>query len=509
MNRPTESPRGRWYAAIYGQSERTLLLGTVLVLSALSAVTAYILSQWFSVNVVASLLNVPKDCWLDLHMGLGQHCFSDYSTTLNPGLQPNPWTYEMSLPWGNYQPLRIGYPAAGLLPALIFGLPAQWLGVPQLGLLGYLLALTIAVLVPAVWASRGARGLERVVVLVALGAAAIPAWGAIDRGNSAGFLVPVALVFLVALRRQRWALVAVMVVLAALIKPWFAVLAVALFAARKWRMGTLALVGVAVSNVAAYLFWPKDFPQTIPQTVHNLSHIAGALGDMVSLRNVSFGRGLLLLPDTLEFFATGGKMAEDFLAGPRSAAGYIVLVMVVVAVLALGPRIPPVMAGIVLLTTATLFPPVAYYYYLVFVLAIAALVVRDPDGPPGSGIFDGLAKESGERRPAVGFWVSVAAAVSIAQIALPGIVVNAPVFGQLGVKGNIGTIPLAYITTEIFAPILWLIAVVAIIVSYVRRPARPAGSDPGSNPENAAGNTDAPSSAGAGLVTESSASGEA
>ena len=131
----------------------------------------------------------------------------------------------------------IEYPAAAMVPHLLFGLPAYWLGVPRLGLIGYLFALTVAVLTPAVWAARGARGLERVVVFVALGAAAIPAWAVIDRGNSVGFLAPIALVFLVALCRQRWGLVAVMVVLAALIKPQFAVLAVALFAARQWRLG--------------------------------------------------------------------------------------------------------------------------------------------------------------------------------------------------------------------------------------------------------------------------------
>ncbi len=34
------------------------------------------------------------------------------------------------------------------------------------------------------------------------------------------------------------------------------------------------------------------------------------------------------------------------------------------------------------------FPALVFHYYLVFVLPVAALVVRDPDGPPGAGIFD-------------------------------------------------------------------------------------------------------------------------
>ena len=156
-----------------------------------------------------------------------------------------------------------------MVPYMIFGLLGKWLGASRLGLLAYLFALTIAVLSPALWAARGARGLERVVVFVACGVAAIPAWVAVDRGNSTGFVVPIALVFLVALCRRRWGLVTIMVVLAALVKPQFAVLGVALFAARQWRLGGIAVVGVVISNLAAYLLWPRDLPETIAQSIHN------------------------------------------------------------------------------------------------------------------------------------------------------------------------------------------------------------------------------------------------
>ena len=452
------------------QSPRTLLLGTILLVTALSAATSYFLTQLFAVDVVSSLLNTPQDCWLDWGMGIGRHCFSDYTTVVDAGLQSNPWTYEMTLPWGDYAPLRIGGPGAAFLPHLLFGFPAHLLGVPVLGLIGYLFALTLAVLSPAIWAARGAQGLERVVVFVALGAAAVPVWGVIDRGNSAGFIVPVALVFLVSLRRRHWRLAAIMVILAALVKLWFVLLVVPLFAARQWRAGGLAVGGVVASNFAAYLLWPSDFPQTIRQSIDNLSNISGSFNDLVSLRNVSFGRAFVLLPDTFSFLTTGGKMPDGFLAGPRSLIGYVILLVVVVAVLVLGRRIPPVMAGIAMLATATLFPPLAYYYYLVFVLPIAALLVRDPESPPGVGLFERL-RTDGSSRPAVGFWVSIATALSIAQIAIPGLVVNAPIFGQNGERGIIGHTPVEFVTTVIFTPFLWLIACAAIIVSYAKRPA--------------------------------------
>lgn len=472
-------------AAVCRQSERTIMLSTVLLGSAVSAAVGYLLAQCFSVDVLSSLAYMPEDCWLDWSAKVGRHCFSDYAMVADVAVQPNPWNSSMILLFGNDQPSRIGYPASGLLPQLTFGVLGKMLGSPQLGLISYLFILTIAVLTPAVWAARGARGLERVVIFVALGAAAIPVWAVIDRGNSAGFVVPVALVFLVALRQERWRLAVVMVVLAALVKPQFAVLAVALLAARQWRLGLVAIVGVVTSNLAAYLVWPQDFPKTVVQSVRNLLETNGSFAALIDMRNVSFGRALLLIPDNVEILQTG-NIPAGFLATPRSVIGYAVLVVVLIAMLVLGRRIPPVMAGIVLLATASLFPPLTSFYYLVFVLPVAALVVRDPDGPPGAGVFDKLAIH-GCRRRLVTICISLAAALSIAQIAIPTPPFPAPIFGQMGAKGIIGTTPIV-LTTAIFTPILWLVACAVTIVSYVLRPSKLSAGNQGSareDPQNA------------------------
>jgi hypothetical protein len=102
-------------------------------------------------------------------------------------------------------------------------------------------------------------------------------------------------------------------------------------------------------------------------------------------------------------------------------------------------------------------------------------VARDPDGPPGSGIFDRL-ETLGDRRRAVGICVSVAAALTITQIALPSPVVQAPIPAQLGAGGVVGHTPVIA-TTVALTPVLWLIACTAIIVSYARKPAPSRRSD--------------------------------
>ncbi|MGO9153723.1 glycosyltransferase family 87 protein [Mycobacterium sp.] len=459
MKRPVELMRGaitpirEQFRTVGRQSERTLVLGAVLLASVVSAVTGFVLAQYYSVDVLASLTGVAEDCWLDWGVQIGRHCFSDYAITVDEGMRPNPWgPYPTFLPWDNYQAGWVNYPAAALVPQLLFAVPAKLLGAPQLGLIAFLLALTIAVLAPAFWASRGARGLERVVVFVVLGAAAMPAWAVIDRGNSVGFLAPIALFFLLALRRERWGLVTIAVVLAALLKPQFAILAVALFASRQWRLGGIAVGGAVISNLAAYLLWPRDFPLNVVQSIKGVLGYGGSPYAVTSPYNVSFASGL---------FHITNRVVPLF--------GYSVLIVSVVCILGLGRRIPPVMVGIALLATATLFPFQAFKYYLVFALPIAALVVRDPDGPAGSGIFDRLAN-LGDRRRAVGICVSLAAALSITWIALPSKPTQALIAGQKGVIGIVGTTPLVP-TTVAATSLLWLVTCASIIVSYARRPA--------------------------------------
>ncbi len=58
-------------SAVANQSERTLLLGTVLLISAVSAAVGYVLTQYYSVDVISSLVSNPEDCinekWLPSH----------------------------------------------------------------------------------------------------------------------------------------------------------------------------------------------------------------------------------------------------------------------------------------------------------------------------------------------------------------------------------------------------------------------------------------------------------
>jgi hypothetical protein len=136
------------------------------------------------------------------------------------------------------------------------------------------------------------------------------------------------------------------------------------------------------------------------------------------------------------------------------------------------------MAGTVLLATTSLFPSLIASYYLVFALPVAALVARDPDGPPGSGIFD-RPEALGGRRRAVGLCVSLAVALTIAQM----VPLGPPLWDQKMGGGAIVAHILGVVTSVRMAPVLWLIACTAIIVSYARKPLPSRRSERWANPD--------------------------
>ncbi len=104
--------------AVTGESERTVLLGTILLGSAVLAAIGFVLAEYYSVDVLALLAVFPDDCWANWGAKIGRHCFSDYAMLVGSGMRPT-----------------------------------------QMGLIAYVFALAISVLSPAVWAARDARGL--------------------------------------------------------------------------------------------------------------------------------------------------------------------------------------------------------------------------------------------------------------------------------------------------------------------------------------------------------------
>jgi hypothetical protein len=173
--------------------------------------------------------------------------------------------------------------------------------------LAYLLTLTIAVLSPAIWAARGRAVWPGWWCSLPVARRPFQRGPVIDRGDSVGFIAPIGLVFLVALCRRRWAIVAFTVVLAALVKPQFAFLAVVLFAARLWRLAASRGRGGDIERrrVSAVEELSADDRAIDPNLV---AQGASIMGTVEEHWNVSFETGLLLLPDYIAGLNAGGRV---------------------------------------------------------------------------------------------------------------------------------------------------------------------------------------------------------
>lgn len=439
-------------------SPRSFTISSILILSMISGFYYLILGPYGGMRAYHSLLYTPNDCrsdpgWVPI---IGVHCFGDYLSPLFPAMQSDPWS--------GVDPTN--YPATGIAIFWIFGHIGLWLG-SRFSLLAYIGLLTAAILTPAVWAARASKAHEKIVVFLVCGVAAIPGLLTIDRGNSIGFEVPIMLAYLIALRREKWKNVAILVVLAALIKPQFALLGVALLAAREWRLSLQAGMGLVITSILAYLLWPADFPSTIDRSVKMILNYTSPAGGNISSTpiiryNVSFIKGIFLLPDALAANKTGGVLPADYLNYGRLSVGFGITILILLCLLLLGRRIPPMIAGITLLATASLFVNVSHNYYLIFAIPIAALIMRDPQGFPGSGSLDTISKS---HRIAV-FLISISTSASIAQIPLPlPVAVKAyTAGGKLYPIDGAG--PLNVETTAVLTPLLWLATCLAIIVSF-------------------------------------------
>lgn len=451
-------------------SPRSWLLNLILFLTLISVFLGFILSHYFNVDVLSSLLFLPFDCFSPIHHGedVGGHCFTDYLLAKTFAMQNNPWD-----PLG--PPTRFGnnYPPASMLPHFLFGHLGQLFGQPRLGLTAYLAALTGAVLSPAIWAASSTRGLTRRMLFVSIGAAATPVWMTVDRGNSTGFVVPIMLVYLIALSRKQWTIVAMMVVLAALVKPQFALMGVALLAARQWRLSALAATSGVIASLLAYLLWPHNFPATIVQSMRVIlgywdSATPSIYSNPMNRYNASFVKGIFLIPDALKAQENSGVAPEDYLGEMRTVVGFAIPTIIAITLLVLGKRTPPLMAGIVLLPTAALFPIETVRYYLVFALPIAALIIRDPNGDGYAGIFD--KRLDGGRK--IGKLLSVATAATIAQIPLPFPPAVRAISNSSGVMEFQGTGPGYVETTTVLTPLLWLAACITLLTFYARSRAK-------------------------------------
>lgn len=434
-----------------------LLFASVIALDMLLIFVAMIFGQYLGLDVVTSLTQFPADdfaCSPETE-GLGIHCFGDYAVVQKLSMFEDPWARHLGV--------SFNYSAGAILPSLPFTAIGALFGSVRLGLFLYMAALLIALAVPAWWASAGKPVGVRLVTIAAFGVLSVPAIMVLDRGNSVGFLAPILLAYFVALARGNDRMAVISIVLATLVKPQFIILGVMFIVLRRWKLGFVSLGAILGANVLAYLFWPVHFPATIIQSVKNLFVYGGGVslyGEFPA--NVSFAESfhqLELGMRTLVGASTGATWAD----GHQNLIGVVVVVGVAAWLVVLGKRVPPAIGAILLAACASMLPGVSWSYYLVFVLPVAAVLLRDPIGsPPERGLWRGHLDHWGTPssvRGLAALVIVVAAALTTSRIVLSTTIPG---------PGNEGLVK----TVSEMLPAVWGLAMLMTLLALTIRPER-------------------------------------
>lgn len=276
---------------------RRFFVGPFLFLQLAFLFNLVLTFRYFSIDVGAWWIFSPvADGWCDTTRGegIGGHCFGDYALTEKIAGEEDPWANSIT---GSFN-----YPAGALLIFLGLGHLRDFLGDPNIGLTVFLALTLLALAIPALmvrspvsWGSR--------ILLVMGSLSTIPSLLVIDRGNSVGIAFGVLFLGVYALSRRVFFWAALLIVLAALIKPQYALFAILFAAQRKWMHFFWVATSIIFTQLIAFSAWPGDFPAKLGRSTRAIAGYSGNWDfDQPELPNYSIARGVLdalgwLLPD--------------------------------------------------------------------------------------------------------------------------------------------------------------------------------------------------------------------
>ena len=390
---PTDAPWGRRLLTL-------LFIGLLVALP-----VGWVSSQYLGNQVSSTLSYNVQDGWCEAGVyagvGPGPHCFGDYSQSAlisehdfqigtRDFTQQQPY---LSNPGDAYNSL---YPPISQLPHVASDLLRLGGVSPSGSFYLYLAFLLAAVLIPGIWVAWCWRGTAVALApLLVIGLAALPAIVAVDRGNSAGFVVPFLMVFAVFLGREPKLMAPAAVVGAAFVRPQFILIALGLVAIGRIRHA-LGAVGVfAAATIASFALMPAGFGPSLHSWAGNITAFRGGFGDLTfsTPANISVARALVSTGSWVANWPgpigrLGQHMAEFVFNHPLVPS--VVLFLIAAVVLFLGRRtLPRSVAITVPLVIAATFSAVVPAYYLTFALVIAACILgpRFVRGPAG-GMLD-------------------------------------------------------------------------------------------------------------------------
>lgn len=376
---PSDSGDTRW-------ARRLLVFLSLGLLLALPAI--WISSQYLQNEIGGVLSYNVQDGWCEagVYPGLGVHCFGDYTSQAitaqhdfglgGDGLLGTPFAGSAGVAYNSL------YPPIGQFPHVASDLVRLGSGNDGLAFYLYIGVLALAVLAPALWVAwRWRASPFALVPLLLIGVAAVPVIAAIDRGNSAGFVVPLLLAFAIFVGKDPPLLAPGLAVGVALVRPQFILVALALVAFGRWRHAVAAVAVFLAITFASFSLTAGGLPASLRAWWTNVTGFQGGAGNIglptpgnISLPRsfVSIGVWLGEWPGFVGSFGTW--LADRSFHNPLVPTALLALVTAVVFFIARGrvPRSVVVIVPLVIAGTASTVSPI---YYLSFALVVAAVIL--------------------------------------------------------------------------------------------------------------------------------------
>lgn len=421
--------------------------GPVLILiQGFSAWLWWVTSSYFEIDLFASRSFKANDTWCDPEsQGLGIHCWGDYYYPIHLIAFENPFDA------GTLNPNP--YPAAALIPFMFFDAFGKVSGLPGLGVGLYLAFMLLGVFWSIWFGTRGLPVGERLVLFSTLSFLSPPVVMAFDRGNSVGFLVPILVWYFSSIHSGRWTQAALSISLMSVIKPHFALVALAIWVSGRTKIAFGSLLLSCFINLLPFLvFWGRDFPQNVIQWS------AGVIGfqDYSSIenpvpQNMSFAQGIYSLIFLVRQIAPIEWLDQTLskISATQGLWGFVVLALALSIVVTYRKSLSLNQISIILISSISLASATTYYYYGVFavpcILALTTLGLRAPDlSDESSSKSHGLDKKS------ISF---------ILWLASIGTLIQIPAVGLL--EGN------QIVTSSAIVGFWWILAYIVIVVLLI------------------------------------------
>lgn len=332
----------------------------------------FIYGSYFGVNVFASISYFGDDGWCDASSdGLGRHCFGDFYSVIDLLDRVNPWQPNLAV-----NP----YSATALVPFWILK-QAIKLGFlhTRVALVLYQIALFSAVSFAFIFALKGKSTEKKAIIFLVIGPLSMPALAVLDRGNSAGFLVPVLLMYIVFAVNRNYLGLLCAVTIAAMIKPHYGLLIVIFIPLRMWRWFFFTIATLIMTQTLSFLIWFDGFPRNIWQWLamtQDYNNYQSVIDQHPTQISYSY-----LLNSIERLFRTVFDVSADhtfFMSQQfQGFLGYCITAIIIVVVISLGKSMPVASTAIVCIMATTFAAGTVFVYYSIVTLPIASVLFRN------------------------------------------------------------------------------------------------------------------------------------